>query len=140
MTEGQSTFPRRDTAGRISGLGDLLGVVLAGLVVGVLALVLFDWVVTIMGTGEFGRANGWLALILPAWIFVEDFRAWPSGPARVVTALVSAAVAVTAGLLAAGLAQELPTLWSGALAATVAAGAYAAIWFHVIRWLDRRTG
>jgi hypothetical protein len=140
MTDRQSTFPRRDTDGRVTVLPDLLGVIFAGLVIGVLALVLFDGVISLLGTGEFGRANGWLAVILPAWIFVDDFRAWATGPARVVTALVAAGVGITSGLLTAGLASALPPLWSGALAAAVFTLAYAVIWFYCIRWLARRTG
>ena len=138
--EPQSTFPRRDDEGRITGLGDLVGITLAGLVVGVLALVLFDWAFAALGLGAFGRANGWLAVILPVWLFVEEFRAWTGGPARVASALVAVAVGVVAGLLAAGLTTALPSLWSGALAAAVFALAYAVIWFYGVRWLARRTG
>ena len=140
MSEVQRTFPRRDADGRIVGLTDLLGVVLAGVVVGVLALVLFDGVFAVLGLGEFGRANGWLAVILPAWVFVEEFRAWGPAPARVAAALVAAAVGIAGGLLAAGVTAGLPALASGALAATVFAVAYALIWFFGVRWLARRTG
>jgi hypothetical protein len=140
MSDAQSTFPRRDAEGRIVGPGDLIGVALAGLVIGVLALVLFDAAFTVLGLGTFGRANGWLAVILPAWVFVEEFRAWATGPARVVAVLLAAAIGIIAGLLAAGLVADLPPLWSGALAATVFTLAYAVIWFYGIRWLARRTG
>ena len=135
----QNTFPRRDGEGRVTGLADLVGVTLAGLVIGVLALVLFDGVFSLIGLGTFGRANGWLAVILPVWLFVEEFRAWRGGPARVVSALVALAFGVVAGLLAAGLASALPPLWSGAVAAVVFSLAYAVVWFYGIRWLVRRT-
>ncbi|MEH1012386.1 hypothetical protein V6U90_04565 [Micromonospora sp. CPCC 206060] len=140
MSEVRSGYPRRDAEGRIRVLGDLLGISLAGLVTGVLALVLFDAVLAFLGAGEFGRANGWLALILPGWLFLEEFRAWAFGAARVVAALVAAAVGLTGGLLAAGLAGGLPALASGALAATTCTMLYALIWFHGVRWLARRTG
>ncbi|NJP31287.1 hypothetical protein [Micromonospora thermarum] len=140
MTEQQSGFPRRDADGRILTLGDLLGVSLAGLVVGLLAVVLFDWAFASFGAGEFGRANGWLAVILPAWLYWEDFRAWEFGAARVVTALVAGAVAVTAGLVVAGLAAGLPPLLSGALGAATFTVVYAVVWFPGVRWLARRTG
>ncbi|MEV0732006.1 MULTISPECIES: hypothetical protein [Polymorphospora] len=140
MTEEKTTYPRRDAEGRIEHLPDLLGVALAGLVIGVLALVVFDAGFALMGLGEFGRANGWLAIILPAWIFVEEFRAWSYGPARIAAALVAAAVSITAGLLAAGLAEELPALASGSLAAGVFALVYSLIWFYGIRWLAHRVG
>ncbi|MGC4756910.1 hypothetical protein [Micromonospora trifolii] len=138
--EQQSGFPRRDAEGRIRTLGDLLGVCLAGLVIGVLALVLFDWAFASIGAGDFGHTNGWLAVILPAWLFWDDFRAWEFGAARVVAAVVAAAVGVFAGLLIAGLAAGLPPLLSGALAAGVFTVAYAALWFPGVRWLARRTG
>jgi hypothetical protein len=140
MSDEQSGFPRRDDEGRIAALPDLLGVSLAGVLVGVLALVLFDWAFALIGAGQFGRANGWLAVILPAWLFIDDFRAWGFGAARVVAALVAAAAGVLAGLLAAGAANALPSLWSGGLAAAVFALVYAVIWFSGVRWLARRTG
>lgn len=135
----RAPFPRRDDNGRIMVLADLLGVALAGVVVGVLALLLFDGVFALLGLGDFGRANGWLAVILPAWVFVEEFRAWNFGPARVAGALVAAGVGIAAGLLAAGLAAETPPLVSGGLGATVFAVAYALVWFVGVRWLAGRT-
>ncbi|HEX2774243.1 MAG TPA: hypothetical protein VHN18_17690, partial [Micromonosporaceae bacterium] len=97
-------YPRRDGRGRIEVLPDLLGVVLAGLVIGVLALLLLDWAFALVGVGDFGRANGWLALILPAWLFVEEFRAWDPGPVRVLAAAGSAALSIALGLVVSGLA------------------------------------
>lgn len=140
MSDEQSGFPRRDDEGRIAALPDLLGVSLAGVVVGVLALVLLDWAFAFVGAGEFGRANGWLAVVLPAWLFVDDFRAWGFGAARVVGALVAALLGVLAGLLTAGAAAALPPLLSGGLAAAMFAVVYAVIWFPGVRWLARRTG
>jgi hypothetical protein len=139
-SEQPSGFPRRDAEGRIRTLGDLLGVSLAGLVIGLLALVLFEWAFASIGSGDFGHTNGWLAVILPAWLFWDDFRAWEFGAARVVTALVAVAAGVFVGLLAAGLAAGLPPLFSGALAATAFTVVYATVWFPGVRWLARRTG
>ncbi|MGW4500725.1 hypothetical protein ACWENR_19185 [Micromonospora sp. NPDC004336] len=140
MTEQRSGFPRRDADGRILTLGDLLGVSLAGLVVGLLAVLLFDWAFALVGSGDFGRANGWLAVILPAWLFWDDFRAWEFGAARVVAGLVAAAVGLVAGLVVAGLAAGLPPLASGGLGAAALTLAYAVVWFHGVHWLARRTG
>ncbi|MEV5764362.1 hypothetical protein AB0L34_07290 [Micromonospora sp. NPDC052213] len=140
MTEQQSGFPRRDAEGRILTLGDLLGVSLAGLVIGVLAVALFDWAFTLIGSGDFGRANGWLAVILPAWLFWDDFRAWEFGAARVVAALVAGAVGLVAGLVVAGLAAGLAPLVSGGLGAAAFTLGYAVVWFHGVHWLARRTG
>ncbi|WBB77987.1 hypothetical protein O7606_17205 [Micromonospora sp. WMMD882] len=133
-------FPRRDAEGRVVALGDLLGVALAGVVVGVLALVVFDWTFELLGSGDFGQANGWLAVILPAWLFWEDFRAWEFGPARVVAALVAVGAGVAAGLLVAGVAAGLAPLLSGGLAAATFTVVYAVVWFAGVRWLVRRTG
>ena len=138
--EQQRGFPRRDAEGRILTLGDLLGVTLAGLVIGVLALLLFEWAFAALGAGGFGGTNGWLAVILPLWLFWDDFRAWEFGAARVLAALVGLGVGVLAGLLAAGLAAGLPALFTGALAAAVFTVVYAVIWFHGVHWLARRTG
>ncbi|RKN48354.1 hypothetical protein [Micromonospora endolithica] len=140
MDEQRSGFPRRDAEGRVATLGDLLGVSLAGLVIGLLALMLFDLVFASFGAGEFGRANGWLAVILPAWLYWEDFRAWEFGAARVVAALTGGLLAVAAGLVVAGLVAGAPPLLSGGLGATVFTLGYAMIWFHGVRWLARRTG
>jgi hypothetical protein len=140
MSGEQSGFPRRDDEGRIAALPDLVGVGLAGVVVGVLALVLLDWAFDLVGAGRFGRANGWLAVILPVWVFVDDFRAWSFGAARVLAALLATVLGVVAGLLAAGAAAGLPPLWSGAVAAAGFTVVYAPVWFAGVRWLARRTG
>jgi hypothetical protein len=140
MTEAQSGFPRRDADGRILAVTDLLGLVLAGLVIGLLALLIFDGGFSLLGFGEFGGASGWLAVILPAWAFVEEFRAWSFGAARVVVALVGVVVSITFGLLVAGLLNEAGPLWSGVAAAAAFALAYALIWFYGIRWLAHRPG
>ncbi|MFC0007877.1 hypothetical protein [Micromonospora siamensis] len=136
----QSGFPRRDDQGRVLTLGDLLGISLAGWLIGVLALVLFDWAFAGLGAGSFGHTNGWLAIILPAWLFWDDFRAWEFGAARVVAALVAAALAVLAGLLVAGFAAGLAPLATGALAAAAFTLVYAVLWFRGVHWLARRTG
>ncbi|MFB9234987.1 hypothetical protein ACFFWC_05470 [Plantactinospora siamensis] len=138
--DGGGGFPERDGEGRITRLSHLLGVGLAGVVIGVLALVVFDWGFATVGAGRFGHANGWLAVILPAWLFLDDFRAWARGVARAVAAVLALAVAIVGGLLAAGATGALPALWSGAVAAVVFTVVYAVIWFVGVRWLSRRTG
>lgn len=135
-----ASFPRRDADGRLATVGDLLGLALAGLVVGLLAVLVFDVGFALLGMGEFGRASGWLAAVVPAWLYIEDFRASRYGPVRIVVALVAVAVAVALGLLVAGLAVELPALVGTACGAAVFTVAYALIWFYGTRWLDRRAG
>src|SRR4051794_17110784 len=100
----RTSFPRRDAAGRLAQIGDLLGVTLAAVVVGLLAVLVFDVGFALLGSSDFGASSGWLAAVMPAWVFVEEFRAAAYGAARVAVALVAAAVAGAAGLLAAGLA------------------------------------
>ena len=79
-------------------------------------------------------------MILPAWLFWDDFRAWDFGAARVVAALSAALLAVFAGLLVAGLAGGLAPLFTGGLAALAFALGYAVLWFQGVHWLARRTG
>jgi hypothetical protein len=136
----RAALPRRDTEGRIVAYGDLLGVGLAGLVIGLLALLVLDWGFATVGAGDFGRANGWLAVILPAWLYWEDFRAWGFGFARVVAALAAGVLGVVGGLLVAGLATGMPPLVTGVLAAAAFTLLYGTVWFHGVRWLARRTG
>jgi hypothetical protein len=135
MSEG-SQF--RDEHGRLVGLGHLFGFVLAGFVVGVAALLVLDTVLALTDVSRFGRANGWLAVILPVWLFVEEFRAWRGQPGRVPPALVGGLLGLALGTLATGLASDLPPLASGAIGAAVAVGAYALVWFYGIRWMGGR--
>ena len=81
-----------------------------------------------------------IAVILPLWLFWDEFRAWEFGAARVVAALAGLGLGVVAGLLVAGLASGLPALFTGASAAAVFTVVYAVIWFHGVHWLARRTG
>lgn len=140
MAERTNTYPRRDSAGRVERFPDLIGTALAGVVIGVVVLLLFDLLVGLFDPGRFGEANGWLALVLPAWLFVEEFRAWAGGSARWVAGPVAAAVALMVGLLVAGLAEGFPALAGGGLGAFAFVLVYCVVWFFGVRWLDRRTG
>lgn len=141
MSDGtDGGFPRRDADGRISGVVDLLAVTLAGLLMGVAALAILDGAFALLGVGEFGRASGWLGLILPAWLFAEEFRAWRTVPVRTPVAVMATALGLALGLLAAGVAAGLPPLAAGGLGALVATVTYALVWFYGIRRLSGRTG
>jgi hypothetical protein len=136
-----NAFPRRDAEGRIVAGRDLLAMALAGVVAGVAALLLFDGLFALLGLGTFGDINGWLAVILPTMLLVEEFRAWRGERVRILVALVGAALGVAAGLLAAGatgLAADLPSLVSGSVGAVVFTVTYALIWFYGIRALSGR--
>lgn len=134
-------YPRRDADGRLVSVGDLLGVVLAGFVVGVVVLLAFEAVVAMVGLSEFGDASGWLALILPAWVFVEEFRAADYGAYRVLVGLLGVGFGLAGGMIVAGLVAPLfPPLVSGAAGAAMFALVYSLVWFYGLRWLRHRTG
>jgi hypothetical protein len=130
MTETRS-YPRRDADGRLATIGDLLGVVAAGLVLGVAVLLLFEAVMSVLQLSRFGDASGWLAVILPAWVFVEEFRAAGYGARRIIVALLAAGFGLGVGMTLAGLASTtFPALVSGAVGAAGLSLFYALIWFY----------
>ena len=140
MADRADRFPRRDRDGRVVGLADLLALTVAGLLTGAVLVLLLDGTGAALGWGEFGHVSGWLTLILPAWLFlIEEMRAWRSVPGRVPAAVVGGLLALALGLLAAGVTPGPPVV-TGGVGALVAAVAYAAWWFHTVRWLARREG
>ncbi|MEV4412378.1 hypothetical protein [Catellatospora sp. NPDC049609] len=122
--------PHRDAAGRIVSLTDLLGYVLAGWVISMLGLVAFDGLFALLGLGEFGQVTGWLGVIYPAIVFVEQFRAAADNRGRLAVAPAAGLVAVVAGVLAVGVAGGFAPLVSGGLGSLVTTVAYAVLW-HV---------
>jgi len=138
MTDRSDRFPRRDGAGRVVALPDLLALTVAGLLTGFAVLVVLDGAGALVGWGRFGQASGWLALILPVWLFlIEELRAWRPVRARHLVVVSGGLVGMLVGLLAAGVAPGPPLVSSG-VGAVVAALAYAVYWFHGIRVLARR--
>jgi hypothetical protein len=133
-------FPRRDAQRRIVALPDLVGITLAGAVAGAVALVVLDGAFALLGLGDFGRVNGWLAVILPVMLLVEEFRAWRGTRARIAVALVAAVLAVGTGLVIAGLADGLPNLAAGMIGAITFTLVYALLWFYGIRAAGGRAG
>jgi hypothetical protein len=142
MTETKSERrPRRDADGRLATIGDLLGIALAGLVCGVVVLLVFDAVMSLTGLSHFGDASGWLALILPVWLFTEEFRAATYGAYRVVVAMLGAGFGVAVGMTLAGVAAgPFPALVSGAVGAASLTVVYCLVWFYGLRWLSHRAG
>jgi hypothetical protein len=136
-TDMSDGYPHRDEQGRLVGLTDLLGFLLAGLVAGVVVLLVIDGLLALFGWSDFGSANGWLVVVLPVWLLVEQFRAWRELRGRIAPAVVGVAVGLALGILTTGLVADLPPLASGAVGALVAILAYALIWFYGIRWLRR---
>jgi hypothetical protein len=133
-------FPRRDGDGRVIGVFDLLAIVSAGLLVGVAGLALYDGVFALLGIGAFGAASGWLALILPMWLMVEEFRAWKGVTARGLVTIFAGLAAFALSGLAASVTTYLRPLGSGAVGALVATFTYAVIWYFGIRWVAHRFG
>jgi hypothetical protein len=133
--------PRRDADGRLVTVGDLLGVALAGWVTGVVVLLLFEGVMSLARAFDFGSSSGWLALILPVWLFTEEFRAAGYGAYRIVVAALAAGFGVAVGMTLAGLAAAtFPPLVSGAAGALGLTVVYCLVWFYGLRWLSHRAG
>jgi uncharacterized PurR-regulated membrane protein YhhQ (DUF165 family) len=142
MTDTKSARrPRRDPNGRLATFGDLLGVALAGLVTGVVLLLIFEAILSLTRISEFGDTSGWLAVILPVWLFVEEFRAEGYGAPRVVVAILAGGFGVAGGVTVAGLAAaEFPALVSGLAGAAACTVVYCVVWFYGLRWLSHRAG
>jgi hypothetical protein len=139
MAEKRDAFPRRDEHGRVVRLVDLLALMVAGLVAGLVVLLVIDGAGSLVGWGEFGRASGWLVLVLPAFLVIEEWRAWRGVRGRPLVAISGGLAAIALGLLVAGLTPGPPLVSSG-VGAVVAALVYAVYWYHGIRWLVRREG
>jgi hypothetical protein len=147
--------PRRDADGRLSTVGDLLGVAFAGLVTGIVVLLIFEGIMALAQAFDFGSSSGWLALILPVWLFTEEFRAAGYGAYRIVVefraagygayrivvAALAAGFGVAVGMTLAGLAAAtFPPLVSGAVGALGLTVVYCLVWFYGLRWLSHRVG
>jgi hypothetical protein len=142
MTETKSERrPRRDADGRLATAGDLIGVALASLVGGVVVLLLFEAVLSLVRYSHFGDTSGWLTLILPVWLFTEEFRAAGYGAYRVIVAILGAGFGLAVGMTLAGFAADLfPSLVSGAIGAAGLVVVYCLVWFYGLRWLSHRAG
>jgi hypothetical protein len=142
MTETKSVRrPRRDPSGRLATIGDLLGTALAGLVIGAVLLLIFEAVLSLTRIADFGDTSGWIALVLPIWLFVEEFRAEGFGAPRVVVAVLAVGFGIAAGLTLAGFAAaEFPSLVSGLAGAFGCTVVYCLIWFYGLQLMNDRDG
>ncbi|HEY2674646.1 MAG TPA: hypothetical protein VGJ07_30295 [Rugosimonospora sp.] len=111
-----------------------------GLLVGLAGLVVIDLIFALLGLGPFGHASGWIAAILPVWLFAEEFRAWSGVALRIVLAAVAAAFGLVLGSVVGGAAGALPPLAVGAIGAAVATVSYTLLWYFGVRWLAHRSG
>ncbi|GIE98191.1 hypothetical protein [Paractinoplanes rishiriensis] len=142
MTETKSERrPRRDPSGRLATIGDLLGTALAGLVIGVVLLLIFESILALTRVASFGNTSGWIIMILPLWLFTEEFRAVGWGAHRIVVAALAAGFGVAVGMTVAGLVAPIfPALVSGFVGAGACTLVYCLIWFYGLRWLSQRAG
>jgi hypothetical protein len=125
----------------LATVGDLVGTALAGLVTGIVLVLVLEAILSVTRISHFGDTSGWLAVILPVWLFTEEFRAAGFGAYRVVAAVLAAGFGVATGLSVAGLAAtDLPRLVSGFAGAAVFAVIYCLVWFYSLRWLSHRAG
>ena len=124
-------------AKRLTRLTDLIGQCLAGLLISFAGILIIDGLYALLGFGEFGEISGWLAMVFPILIFVQQFSAAKGERGRVPVALIAVVVAAGLGLSAAGLSRGLPPIASGAIGALVATLAYAAVWHVGLTYADR---
>ena len=132
-------YPHRDADGRVVSASEMVISVITSVAIVTVLLIVVDALASVAGRGSFGRISGWPAAILAVWLFIEDFRAWKIGPARVGVALVAAALGALAGGLLASVLGVLPPLFAGALGALLACLIYAMIWFFGVRLVAGRT-
>jgi hypothetical protein len=135
-----ASYPPRDGNGRIATLTNMLGGVIFGIVICVIVLFVIDGLFTLMGVGRFGTISGWLAGILPVWMFIEDFRAWKGVPARIGVALVAGALALVAGVALSSRLESLRPAFNGSISVLLTCLIYAVLWFFGIRYLASRLG
>ncbi len=141
MTQQRSKGGLRPAPGPVASVGDLLGAAFAGLAVGIAVVLVLDGILALTGVAEFGRTNGWLIVILPVWLFVEQFRAEGPGAERVMAAVLGIGFCVATGLTIAGLlAPYTPVLVSGGAGAVSGTVVYCFVWFYGLRWLRQRAG
>jgi hypothetical protein len=132
---------QKDAGGRLATIGDLLGSAFAGLAVGAGVLLVFETVMALTGLGDFGESNGWLVMILPVWLFVEEFRGEGFGAHRIMVGGLAAGFGVAVGMTVAGLVAEVaPPLVSGGSGALTGTVVYCLVWFYGLRWLTHRSG
>ena len=94
-------FPRRDAAGRVANLRELVVAGAAWTVLAWAGLTVIDALLALAQLTSFGSSSGWLAMILPALLYFDDIRAWRGFGVRFLVAVVGATIAIGLGLLAA---------------------------------------
>ena len=133
-------MPRRDERRRVVALVDLLAVTFAGTVIGAVVVVALDGAYALLGLGRFGSGSGWLAGILPVWLFGEEVRAWKGVRGRAAVALLAGVLGLAVAFGVNAATGYLPRLAGGVVAILAGSLLYAVIWYFGIRWLARQVG
>lgn len=118
---------------RIETLGQLVGTVLAYVVMGAVALVVLDLLFIAVAGGDFGSISGWIAAVPSVFVFSEQFKRY-EGASRWAVALLGVVLGLGAGIAATVLLpQTWPALAVGGVGGLVAALVYSALWHAGIR-------
>lgn len=124
---------REEHGPQVETLGQLVGTVLAYLVMGVIALSVIDLVFVTVSGGGFGRISGWVAAVPTVFVFTEQFRRY-AGASRWAVVLLGVILALGAGVSASIL---LPPTWlplvTGGIGGLVTAVAFAVLWYAGIK-------
>lgn len=131
-------FPTRDAEGRIQSMVEFLAAALAATVFTLALLAGIDLLFAGFSTDEFGSINGWMCVVLAAFLFVDDFKAWAGTRFRVPVFIAAVLLATVTGL---GVNVALPDTWlpllAGALAGLATVIVYVVLWFTGIRLIGR---
>lgn len=118
---------------RIETLGQLVGTVLAYLVMGAIALAVVDLLFVTFSGGDFGRIPGWMAAVPTVFVFTDQFRRC-TGASRWAITVVGAILALGAGI---AVTLLLPPTWlplvTGGIGGLTAAVAFAVLWYAGIQ-------
>lgn len=118
---------------RIETLGQLVGTVLAYLVMGAVALAVVDLLFVTAAGGDFGRIPGWMAALPTVFVFTDQFRRY-TGASRWAITAVGAVLALGAGI---AVTLLLPPTWlplvTGGIGGLAAAVAFAVLWYAGIQ-------
>lgn len=126
-------------AARLNRLTDLLGQSLAGFVISLVFVALIDGIAVLLSGSRFGQTSGWLALVFPVIIFVQQFSAAQGERGRILVAVGGVVLALGTGLTAAAVFAFLPPMASGAIGALVTILVYITVWHVGLTLASRST-
>lgn len=122
---------------RVETLGQLVGTVLAYVVMGAIILVVVDLLFSAVVGDDFGRIPGWMAAVPSVFVFTDQFRRH-EGASRWAVAVLGAVLGIGVGVAASVLLpQTWPPLAVGGIGGLVAALVYAALWYAGIKTFGR---